>query len=284
MLGLDQVIVVVNKMDLVDFSEDKFKEISINLTEFLDKINISPSYIIPVSAKDGDNIAKKSDKMTWFDGPTILEALDTFKTKKDRSSQALRMPIQDVYKVKDKRIFAGRVESGTVKQGQEIVVLPSGETSVVLSVEEFMNKDKKEAECGESTGITLKDKLFVDRGHVICSIENKPLVTQTVKAKLFWMSKDSLKKDETITLKCATEEVLCEVKEIEKRIDSSSLEVLEENAAELKNMEVGEVVLHCNKEIIVDDFNKTPELGRFVIEKNFDTAGGGIITNLRADK
>ncbi|RMF54574.1 hypothetical protein D6745_04870 [Candidatus Woesearchaeota archaeon] len=278
MLGLDQVIVVINKMDLVNYDESRFKEVSKDIKEFLNKIGANePTYIIPISAKEGDNVAKKSENMKWFEGMTILEALDTFKSKMDRSNLALRMPVQDVYKIDDKRIIVGRVEAGTISEGDKVLILPTEENAVIASVEEFLNPDKKKAVCGESTGIVTKEKAFIDRGMVLSDKEDKPIVTSTVKANLFWMSKDPLRKGETVTLKCATEEASCDIEKIEKRIDSSTFEVLEKDASELRNMEVGEVILKTNKEIIVDDFNKTPELGRFVIEKGLDTAGGGII-------
>ncbi len=280
MLGLEQVIVVINKMDLVDYKEERYKEVVNEVKEFLNKIGVKPSYMIPVSSKEGDNIAKESANMKWYSGLTVLQALDTFKSGKDRSYLSLRMPVQDVYKIGEKRILVGRVESGMIRQGDEIVVLPSKERTRVLSVEEFLNDDKREAVSGESTGIVLENKLFVDRGNVISNGE-LPLVTRNIKANIFWMSKSSLKKGETVILKCATQEVNCKVEKIEKRIDSSTLGVIGEDVEEIGDREVGEVILKSDKDLVVDDFNKTPEIGRFVIDKNLDTAGGGIITELK---
>ena len=280
MLGLEQVIVAMNKMDKVGFSEDRYNEVSKDTVDFLTKIGAKATYIIPMSAKNGDNIASKSENMTWYDGPILLKALDSFKSLDDRQTGELRYPIQDVYQMNGKRIFAGRVESGIIKAGDEIEVLPTGEKSSVLTVEEFNNDNKTQAVAGESTGITVKDKLFIDRGHVICHVGKRPVVSNEVKANIFWMSKEPLKAGETVIFKLATQEAKCFIKKIEKRIDSSTMELIEEDAGTLENREVGEVILNFTNQIIVDDFNITPELGRFVIEKNLDTAGGGIITDL----
>ncbi len=280
MLALKQVIVAINKMDLVGYARDVFENVSKDIKEFLAKIDIEPSYIIPISAKEGDNVAKKSDRMPWYDGPTILEALDTFKKMENREKNPLRFSVQDVYNIDNKRIIVGRVEAGTIHVGDRVLVLPSGEKTTIATIEEFMKKNVEKAEAGKSTGITVTDKIFIDRGDVLCEEEKQPSVTKKIRGNLFWMSKEPLKKGETVTFKVATQEVPCIVEEITRRIDSSTLETLEENAEALQNREVGEVVLSFTKEVVVDDFNRTPELGRFVIEKGYDISGGGIITHL----
>ncbi len=281
LLGLCQVIVVINKMDLVGYSQEAFQRVSNDIKSFLTKIDIRPTYIIPISAKEGVNVAKSSENMDWYSGLTILNALDTFKTLENKQNYPLRFPVQDVYNVDGKRIIVGRVEAGIIETGQRIQVLPTGEVTVIASVEEYLNEDKNSAVAGESTGITVKDKLFIDRGNVIClKNDDKPVMTYEIKGNLFWMDKQPLKKGEKVVFKCATQGIPCTVKTIERRMDSSTLEVLAEDADMLENREVGEIAFSFSKEIIVEDFNKTPELGRFVIERGYDTAGGGIITHL----
>ncbi len=278
MLNLDQVMVVINKMDKVEYSEERYNQLKKEITEFLNDLNIKPSYIIPISAMKGDNVAIKSEKMEWYNGPTILGALDSFRSTENRDQNPLRMPVQDVYKIDDKRIIVGRVESGTIKKGQEILFLPSEEKTQIVTVEEFLNEDKKESVAGESTGIIIKDKLFIDRGQIICTEDNQPSVVKEINANIFWMSKDPFRKGETLTIKCGTQEMMCTLEKIEKRINSSNLKVLETDAEEIKNREVGEVFLKTSELIVIDDFNKTPELGRFVLEKDNDIVAGGIVT------
>lgn len=280
LLGLNQVIVAINKIDIANYDKEVFTKVSEDITTFLNKIQIKPTYIIPISALKGDNIAKPSQKLNWYSGPTILKALDTFESTENRENSGLRLPVQDVYNIEGRRIIAGRIEGGTIKAGQEIYVLPSGESTKVNKVEEFLKEDKTSAVAGESTGITITDKLFIDRGNVISTKEDKPVLTKKIKGNLFWMDKEPLKKGDSVSFKCSTQEMRCTVISIQRRMDSSTLKIIEENADTLENREVGEVMLSFSDFVIVEDFNKTPELGRFVIEKSYDTAGGGIITHL----
>jgi sulfate adenylyltransferase subunit 1 (EFTu-like GTPase family) len=179
--------------------------------------------------------------------------------------------------------MVGRIEAGTITAGQDILVLPSGETSVVASIEEFQNSGKSSAIAGESTGITIKDKLFIDRGNVLCEKGDMPKMTKEVLGNLFWMDSEPLKRGDQVSFKCATQDFKCSVSAIHRRMDSSTLEIIQDDAEELLNREVGEIVLSFSDYVIVEDFNKTPELGRFVLEKGYDTAGGGILTHLGED-
>ncbi|MBD3303848.1 GTP-binding protein [Candidatus Woesearchaeota archaeon] len=279
MLNLQQVIVVMNKMDLVEYKEERFNEVKKELIEFLDSINIKPSFIIPISAKKGDNIAKKSENMPWYAGKTVLEALDTFTPKVSAVEKPLRYPVQDVYKFDDKRILAGRVESGVLKKGNKLLFLPSNSESSIKTIED-MHGEQQEAVAGKSTGITIEHPLFVERGEVACDPEkDKPTVTTRFRGKVFWMSKLPFEKAEKITLKIATQEVECAVEKIEKKIDSSTLKVLEEDASGLKEWEVGEIIFKTDSPVVIEGFNETPELGRFVLVKGEDVCAGGIVTH-----
>ncbi len=275
MLGLKQVAVVVNKMDLVGYSEERFDEVSKDLRQFLGKIGIDPTYVIPISAREGDFVAGKTGSMPWHDGPTVLEALDSFKPREPRMSKPLRFSAQDVYK-RDKRIIVGRVESGTLRKGEEVLVLPSGEKTSVRSIEEWLKDDVREAVAGKATGLTTEDKLFIDRGDVLCDPKKPPTVTDRFEAQLFWMDKAPLKKGERIILKCSTQKAVCEVEEFKRVLDSSTLRELE-GKEELGNREVADAVIKTDKPIVIEDFNKTEELGRFVLER-LNTCAGGIIT------
>lgn len=275
MLGLKKVIVVINKMDLVGYDKNKFENVKTDVLGFLDSVGIQPSYVIPICAKDGFNVAKRTEKTDWYNGLTILEALDKFQTKTNLDDKSLVFPIQDVYKIGDKRILVGRVENGSIKKGQEITFYPSKKETVIKSIEKY-GQDPIEALSGDSIGVTLKDPLFIERGEVCFSKESNPIVTNRFKANLFWLSTQDFKKDK-IMLKCATQEVECNIK-INKRIDSSTLEVIEESSSILKNNEVGEVEIETKRPIVIENFNNVQELGRFVLERGYDTCAGGIIT------
>jgi sulfate adenylyltransferase large subunit len=277
MLGLSQVVAVINKMDLVDYGRERFESVKKDLQEFLSNINIKPSYIIPISAKNGDFIANKTGNMDWYKGPTLLEALDTFRTKESANNKPLRYVAQDIYSF-DKRIIAGRVESGVIRKGDKIKVLPSGEETKVKSVEEYL-KNVTEAEAGKSTGITTEDKLFIDRGNVIVSLSDLPAVTNRIKANVFWMDRAPFKKGESLMFRCATQEVNCEIEKISRVINSSTLELIAEDADEIKNREVASIIIKTDKPVVVENFNKMEELGRFVLGRE-DTCAGGIITEM----
>jgi sulfate adenylyltransferase large subunit len=277
MLGLSQVIVAINKMDLVDYDRIRFQSVNKELLGFLSNINIKPSYVIPISAKKGDLIANRTGNFDWYQGPTLLEALDTFKIKENANKKPLRFVVQDVYSF-DKRIIAGRVESGIIRNGDRIKILPSGEETQVKSVEEYL-KNVMEAESGKSIGITTEDKLFIDRGNVIVSGSDLPAVTNRIKANIFWMDKTPFKKGESLRFRCATQEVNCEIEKINTVINSSTLELISEDSSVIKNREVANIVIRTDKPVVVENFNKMEELGRFVLGRE-DTCAGGIITEL----
>ncbi len=281
MLGLDQIIVVINKMDLVGYKKDRFDEVKKDILDFLVGLNIKPSYVIPISAKVGDFVFNRSDEMKWYDGPTVLESLDTFKSKEVAVDGPLRFVVQDVYNF-EKRIIVGRVESGILRRGDRIRVFPSGEETSVKGIEEYLKEDVKDAEAKKCTGMTTEDKLFLDRGDVVarCSDDKLPIITDMVSANLFWMDKVPLKRGEYISFRCATQEVPCEVVKINKTIDSSTLELIREDAGEIKNREVADVILKTAKPVVLENFNEIQELGRFVLSRE-DICGGGIITELQ---
>ena len=290
MLGLKQVIVAVNKMDLVGYKEGRYREVDKEIQNFLETIKIKPRYVIPISAKEGDFVAKKTENLEWFDGPTILEALDTFEVPESPKDKPLRFPIQDVYRFDDKRISVGRISSGTIRPGERIIVLPSMEKTRIKHIIEWQSDKEnpfgpgsyqypESAQAGKSTGVTLEDKVFLDRGDVISTPQNQPKITDKFNAHVFWLDKEPYKKGERIKLKCATQEVMCEIEKIERVIDSSTLKVLTEDADEIRNREVADVIVKTSQPIIIENFNDTPELGRFVFERG-DTCAGGIITEV----
>jgi len=277
LLGLNQVVVVINKMDLVDFSQKVFHKVKENVRKFLDSINIRLDLCVPISALKGDNIASRSQNLTWYDGPTFLESLDILKNKELPGDKPLIFPVQDVYKIEGKRIAVGRVEAGMIGKGQEIKILPEGEVTVVKSVEKFL-EDKDSACSGENIGITTVDSLFLNRGNIVCDTKNEPVLTNSFKANILWMSKEQFNKDEKIMMRCATQQTIVKVEQIHNRMNSSTLEILEHDADILGNLEVGQVTIKTKKPIVIKSFNDVNELGRFVFVKDDNICAGGIIT------
>jgi sulfate adenylyltransferase subunit 1 (EFTu-like GTPase family) len=260
LLGLHQVIVVFNKMDLVDFSKDVFDSVKKDVEEWLKSIKISSSVYIPISASKGENIASRSEKMPWYSGATFLESLDTMQNKQPPEDKSLLLPIQDVYKIGDKRINAGRVEAGVVEKGAEIKILPSEQVTRVNSIEKFL-EDTDRAVAGECIGITTSDSVFLERGNIVCLPGAEPTLTNKVSANIFWMAKRDFNRAQKLNIRCATQETSCKIESINRRINSSTLEVIEEDAEVLKNLEVAEVIIQTKRPLAIRDFNDVQELG-----------------------
>ncbi len=276
MLGIKQVIVALNKMDLADYKEEIFRQVKRKAEEFLGSLDIKPKYYIPVSALKGENIVNKSEKMRWYEGPTILEALDAFETNDLSKKEILLFPVQDIYEINGKTIYVGRIESGKIRVGQKLKVLPSGEITEVKTIEKF-NEIVKESQAGENIGITLANSLSIERGNVFCESGKEPILTNEILANIFWMQEKELTEGNTLFFKCATQEVPAEIKEIKKRIDSSTLRLLSADARKLKNLEIGEVIIETRNPVVITKFNQIPELGRFVLMLNKEICAGGII-------
>lgn len=277
MLGLEQVTVLINKMDRVSYSRERFDEVAAEMEKFLDALGLKSLHVVPISAKTGENVASKAEQMAWYEGVTALEALDRFVVPVRPSEGPMRLPIQDVYKVDDKRMLVGRVESGTIRTGQDVMFQPSGSGTVVRSIEKFLEGPLASAEAGESVGITIDDPLFVERGQIACEKTSQPTVTDTIRANVFWMNRTPLALGEKLKIKLGTQEVPASVSEIARRIDSSSLEVIAENSEELRNNEIAELTVTTKEPIALDSFYDVPELGRFVLVRGHDIVAGGII-------
>lgn len=279
LLGLNQIIVVLNKMDLVNFSEEGFNEIREAVEKFLDSLNIKPLSYIPICAINGDNVATKSEKMGWYKGPIFLENLDVLRTTEPSEDKPLIFPVQDVYKIDGKRIVAGRIEAGVLEKGCRIKILPGGQITTVNSIEKYMER-KDTAFAGESIGITIHDSSFLSRGDVICLPDEEPILTDRFSANIFWMAHRDFEKKQRLTIRCATQETSCKIERIKKRINSSTLDIIREDGDTLQNLEVGEVVVKTKKPIAIKEFNDVQELGRFVFVQDENICAGGIITGL----
>jgi bifunctional enzyme CysN/CysC len=284
LLGLTQVAVVINKMDLVNYDPNIYNKIKSEYTKFLGSMGIEAREFIPVSAKLGVNIAKTSDKVPWYKGPSILQMLDQFTEKKIPTHLPFRFPVQDVYKFDERRIISGRVESGKVNVGDQLVFSPSNKVGVIKSIEAWsVDKQPKKAEASESVGFTLGEQIFVERGDVASLKSELPIVSTTFDVNVFWMGQQNLEKGRIYTLKLTTQEVPCEVVEFKKVTDASTLETLKGQEYLAKN-DVAEVTLRTSTPVVFDLFGSIPTTGRFVLVDEYDVCGGGIITTYTPNK
>jgi len=278
LLGVQQIAVAVNKMDLVDYSEARFKEIEKEFTAYLKDIGVTPSYIIPISAREGDLITSKSAHMPWYTGPSVVEALDLFTESKKLDELPLRFPVQDVYKFDERRIIAGRIEAGSLKVGDELLFSPTNKTARIASIEHWPENDNgsTKAAAGESVGITLDEQIFVERGNVISHRTEAPKLTNIFKAKLFWLGKQPLAVGKRYKLKIATSEWVAEVKEIDNVVNTDDLS--HSSQKQVERGAVAEVTLRVRGLIALDDYASNSKTGRFVLLEDYYPVGGGIIS------
>jgi bifunctional enzyme CysN/CysC len=289
MLGIRQVVVCVNKMDLVGYDQATFRAIEKEYRGFLEGIGaVSPRAFVPISAMNGVNLAKRGAKETaWYDGPTLLELLDTISKAPPKVDQPLRMPLQAVYKFTkhgdDRRIFAGRIEAGKVSVGDKIVFSPSNKVSTIKSIEGFNVAPRTSIEAGWSTGFTLTEEIYVTRGEVLSHADTAPSVSTRVRANMIWLGKAPFVAGKDYKLKLGTTAVAVKLQKINKVIDASELNHTLEKK-EVGRHDVADVVLETQQPIAFDLSADCEATGRFVIVDGYDVAGGGIITAAVSDE
>ena len=275
LLGIRQIAVLVNKMDLQSYSQEQIES---SFRDFLRTIGVTPACFIPIAAKHGDNIAARSAAMPWWQGPTVLEMLDQFEPAQAPTGQPLRFPIQDVYRFDHRRILAGRIEAGTLKVGDRLVFSPTNKVSTVKTIERWNAPASTQAQAGESIGVTLTEQVFVERGAVAALETGAPYELARFKARLFWLGRAAMVREKTYKLKLATQEVECQIDAIERVINSSTLEAVVRAAPEVGRNEVAELTLRTRRPIAFDTHAEIIPTGRFVIVDGLEVAGGGIIT------
>ena len=224
LLGIKQVAIVVNKMDRVDFSATRFQAISDEISAHLIELGVTPRAIIPISARDGDGVAARTDHIRWYDGPTVVEALDALQPAQPLEQLPLRLPVQAIYKFDDRRIVAGRIESGNLGAGDEIVIMPAGKIAKIKSLEDWpLTPVQGRLGAGRSVGITLDRELFVERGDVIAHVGAAPRDTRRLRARIFWLHDKPLETGASILVRLGTRETRATVVAIEKAVDPGEL-------------------------------------------------------------
>jgi bifunctional enzyme CysN/CysC len=279
LIGVRHVVVVVNKMDLVGYAQATFDSVSTEYRSFLASIGVEAQHILPVSARQGDNIASRGDNLKWFSGPTVVDALDTIPDAAEITNQPLRFPIQDVYRFDHRRILAGRIEAGTLKAGDQLLFLPSGRTSVVRSIESWNTPQIDVLKAGDPAGVTLSDQLFVERGSIAVHANDAPSLATEFTARIFWLGRTPLAAGKRYKLKLVTQEVECEIKTLEEVVDASTVETIK-GADSVRTNDAARVVIHTRRPVAVDLFERVATTGRLVLVDGFDVAGGGIVVDV----
>jgi bifunctional enzyme CysN/CysC len=281
MLGIRQIAVAVNKMDLIAYSREAFELLAGEYTRFLAQVGVTPSHVIPVSGFNGDNIAALSAEMPWYTGPTILEALDSFQAAQPSTTRAFRMPVQGVYKFTgqndSRRIIAGTPDTGTLRVGDEVLFYPSGKRSRVRSIEAFNRPPQLDLHAGQAGGFTLDEQIFVTRGEMAARAgEPAPEIGTRVRVSLFWLGRSPFVPDKEYVLKLGTSRVQARLEKIERVIDASELRSSEVQTC-VRRHEVAECTLVLTRPLAFDTAAEFEGTSRFVIVDEFDISGGGIV-------
>ncbi|HEY9505423.1 MAG TPA: GTP-binding protein [Gemmatimonadales bacterium] len=288
LLGVRQLAVVVNKMDLVGWNRGVYDGIVREYGAFLDQIGLKPSAFIPVSARGGDNIATRSEELPWYDGPTVLNALDEFRSEPLPVDRPFRMPVQDVYKFTkqgdDRRIVAGTIDSGSLTVGDTVIFYPSGKKSRVKSIEAFNRPALTRAEAGWAVGFTLQEQIYITRGE-LATVEGqpRPQVTTRLRVSLFWLGKDPMVKRKEYLLKLGSARVPCRVEEVLRVMDASTLGTTEQRNS-IQRHDVAECVLRLDRAIACDLAEDIAATSRFVIVDDYEIRGGGIVREAMTDR
>ena len=278
LLGIRQIVVAVNKMDLVGHRQERFEKVRSDYTEFLGKLDLEPLHFIPISAKLGLNITKNSPELSWHKGPAILEALDSMKIAVPAEGLPLRFVLQDIYRFDERRILAGRIETGSLRVGEEIMFWPDGKKSRIKSIEDWNAKEPTlTASVGESVAITLEEQIFVERGQIGSLPGQGPAEGREIHASLFWLQAEPLALNIPFTLKIGTQSVEARLVEITRVLDSSTLEPLAGSPGIIHKNEVADVRIRARKPLAFDRHDRINETGRFVIVTGKRIGGGGIV-------
>lgn len=277
LLGMKQVGVVINKMDLVDYDAERFHQLSKQIESYLSSIGVPVHTIIPLSARHGDMINQRGDHLSWYQGKNLIELLDSFEVSHPSFALPLRFPVQDVYREDTKRILVGRIETGTLQKGDKIYFSPNNEHATVTSIEVWpKNEEIVKASAGDAIGITLDEKIFVERGHVGSHDTNLPMLSNVFRLNTFWFSDKPLKVGNSYKIRYATSESLVTVQSINKVVNTDTLE-RDDQTQELAKNEVGDITFRARDTLPIDPFADNQKLGRLVIYDGFEVAGGGNI-------
>lgn len=277
LLGIEHVVVAINKMDLVDFDAVRFTEIEKDYREFAGALGIPHITAIPMSALEGDNISRRSEKMAWYTGQTLLEKLESVDVTSAAASGPMRMPVQWVCRPDlNFRGYAGTLSSGSTKPGDTVVALPSARTSTVQRLV-TADGDLDDASAGDAVMMTLTDEIDISRGDVICATGERAEVADQFAADIVWMSEKPLLKGRPYLLRCGQQTTVCQISELKHKLNVETLEHMASRQMELN--EIGLCNLTVTKPIVFDRYTDNREMGGFILIDRLtnETVGAGMI-------
>ncbi len=288
MLGVKHVIVLINKMDLVDYSRSVYESLVQEYSRFLARLGTTAESYIPISGFHGENIARPSEAMSWYTGPTVLGALDALTPRAAEHTGALRMYVQDVYKFTkfgdNRRMIVGTIDCGSLRTGDSVMFLPSGKRTRVASIEAFNAPPTNAAASGEAVGITMSEQIYASRGELMTRVGDVvPSVSTRAQVSLFWLGREPLTLTDEFSVKIGTAKVRASLESITKIVDAGDLSQSEAPQSIGRN-NVAECVLRFAKPLAFDTSDFLSATGRFVVVKDHRIWGGGIIRQALPDR
>ncbi|MCH8498077.1 MAG: sulfate adenylyltransferase subunit CysN [Marinobacter sp.] len=280
LLGIRHIVVAVNKMDLVDFSEARFNEIKQDYLSFAEKLGLQDIRFVPMSALEGDNVVNRSDKTPWFNGQPLMEILETVEVSRDKNLEHFRFPVQYVSRPNlNFRGFCGTVASGVIRPGDKVMALPSRRTSTVKEVVTF-DGNLDEAYIDQAVTLTLNDEIDISRGDMLVKPEDEPLVSNRFNAHLVWMSDAALVKGRLYDIKLGTSFTSGSVRKVVHRIDVNSLDK-QADVDGLALNEIGLCEVNLSQPVAFDPYPRNRATGSFIIIDRLSnvTVGAGMITD-----
>jgi small GTP-binding protein len=270
-LGIEQIVIVLNKMDLIDFNEIIFKKVKEEVAEFFNKIQLQPKYFIPVSAKEGENLCRKSKKMDWYKGMLLISVLNTC-FKKKRTSE-FRFPIQDLYSLNGEKVAVGAIVSGKIGRGEKVKIMPLGSDYRIKAIKVF-KRNIRIAKAPESIGLIFDEMQDISRGKVVCK-PPLPVVNKKILSRIFCVHPINIR--EKLIFKCATQEVSAWINEIKGIWDTVNLEAIQGGHL-LPANSIAEVIISTRNPVVVENFTGTNKLGRFILSSNKDICAIGVVS------
>lgn len=286
LLGVTHVAVLVNKMDQVGRAEAAFRQRAHEVRDVLQGVGLSARAVVPVCGRDGDNLATRAAAMGWYDGPTVLEALDGFPAPVAPRAAPLRLWVQDVYRfgpdATARRIVAGTVDAGALAAGDELLFLPSGKRARVATLEAFPGPAPTHVEAGHAAGFTLAPQVYVQRGELaVRDGDAPPRVSTRVRATVLWLGTQALAPGRAVTLKVGTARTGARVERVHRVVDAAAQQV--ESRQEVRRNELAECTLRLERALPFDTGGDFPDGARFVLVEDFDVRGGGVVREVLDD-
>lgn len=285
-LGISQIIVVINKMDMVDYKQERYEEVKKGVSEEMKKLGYDPkkTLFVPASAYEGENITESSDKMPWYDGPPVLEAFDTVEVKEKPIDLPLRLPVQDVFSITGVgTVPVGRVETGVLKSGDKIIFEPSGKKAEVRSME-MHHESIPKALPGDNIGWNVRGiaRQDITRGEVCGHVDNPPTVAEEFTARVIVLTHPTaIVAGYTPVFHCHTAQTACRITEITQKLDPKTGEVTEEHPDFIKSGDAAVIKAKPTRPMVIEKYKEIPQLGRFAIRDMGQTIAAGMVIDVK---